>query len=73
MSFLAYCYICEKKVNAALKRKGETERTPEELRFALKTDADVWVGHPGKPGDHEWKLNRQEKDNLLRALERGDI
>jgi hypothetical protein len=73
MAFLAYCYICEKKVNASLKRKGETERTPEEIKLALTDGADVWVGHPGNPGDHEWKLNREEKQNLLRAIERGDI
>jgi hypothetical protein len=73
MSFLAYCYICEKKVNTSLKRKGEKERTPEEIRLALNGGADIWVGHPGNPGNHEWKLNRQEKENLLRAIERGDV
>jgi hypothetical protein len=73
MSFLAYCNICEKKVGASLKRKGETERTLEEIKVALTSGADIWVGHPGSPGDHEWKLNEREKENLLSAIERGEV
>jgi hypothetical protein len=73
MEFQAYCYACERKVTAALKRRGDKSWTLQELKRALRGDEDVRVGHPASPGDHEWKLNRQEKDNLLGFIESGVV
>jgi hypothetical protein len=73
MRYLAYCYSCEAKVATFLKRGGEKNLTLEDLKLALHSNEDVLVGHPASSGDHEWKLNRQEKGNLLGAIERGDV
>jgi len=63
MSFVAYCFRCEKKVTAHTMLDGN------DLLSALRGDTDVEVIHVSNDrGDHRWKLNAQEKTNLLNHL-----
>jgi hypothetical protein len=60
MTFQAYCYVCEKTVHAG------TILSDEDLWQALESGADVEVMHVSDKGDHLWKLNREERANLLK-------
>jgi len=63
MSFVAYCFRCEKKVTAHTMLDGN------DLLSALRGDSGVEVIHVSNDsGDHRWKLNAQEKTNLLNHL-----
>ena len=68
MSFQAYCPYCEKKVTAFTLLGGSA------LERALENDADIDVGHltyDVHEGDHTWKLIRQEKAKLRKAIAEG--
>jgi hypothetical protein len=66
MSFVAYCFRCEKKVTAHTMLDGN------DLLSALRGDTDVEVIHVSDDsGDHRWNLNRGEKDHLLKGIEAG--
>jgi hypothetical protein len=58
MSFVAYCFRCEKKVTA------HTLLDSAKLLIALGNEFDVEV-------DHRWKLNRQEKATLLNHIRKS--
>jgi hypothetical protein len=59
MTFQNYCFKCEKKVPVATRLAGE------ELWQALESGADIEVMHVSEnDGDHFWKLNHDEKENL---------
>jgi len=62
MTFLAYCFACEKRVSAL------TILDEEGLRQAADNDADIEVMHTSDKGDHRWMLNRQEKERLREIL-----
>jgi hypothetical protein len=54
VSFIAYCYRCERKATA------HTKLGDAELLSALTSDAFVEVGHISDgDGDHSWKLNKR--------------
>jgi hypothetical protein len=40
---------------------------------AIGIDGDVEVMHISDSGDHRWKLNRHEKENLRNARAKGSI
>jgi hypothetical protein len=40
---------------------------------ALDRDADIEVMHTTEKGDHRWKLNRYEKENLRKKKAEGSI
>jgi hypothetical protein len=65
MSFVAYCFICEKKVTA------DTLLDAPKLLVALANHYDVEVMHTSDRGDHRWKLNRDEKARLLNHIRRS--
>jgi hypothetical protein len=65
MSFLAYCFRCEKKVTA------HTLLDAAKLLVALGNEFDVEVMHTSDSGDHRWKLNRQEKATLLNHIRKS--
>jgi hypothetical protein len=66
MSFLAYCFACERKVTA------HTLLSADDVLAALNTGDDVEVMHVSDNGDHRWRLNWQEKGNLLQLLQKGN-
>jgi hypothetical protein len=61
MSFVAYCFRCEKKVTA------HTLLDATKLLVALANEYDVEVMHTADSGDHRWKLNRQEKSYIAQS------
>jgi hypothetical protein len=65
MSFVAYCFICEKKVTV------HTLLPAESLLSALSNDDTVEVMHTSQDGDHRWRLNREEKVNLLNHIRKS--
>jgi hypothetical protein len=65
MFFIAYYFRCEKKVSA------HTLLDTAKLLVALANDDDVEVMDPSDDGDHRWKLNRQEKAQLLNRIRRS--
>lgn len=65
MSFLAYCFRCEKKVTA------HTLLDAAKLLVALANEYDVEVMHTSDSGDHRWKLNSQEKAKLLSHIRKS--
>ncbi len=65
MSFVAYCFICEKKVTA------HTLLDAPKLLVALANHYDVEVMHTSDSGDHRWKLNREEKARLLNHIRKS--
>jgi hypothetical protein len=65
MSFLAYCFICEKKVTA------HTLLDAASLLSALSNDDNIEVMHTSENGDHCWRLNREEKVNLLNHIRKS--
>jgi len=65
MFFVVYCFRCEKKVSA------HTLLDAAKLLVALANDDDVEVMHTSSNGDHRWKLNRQEKANLLNHIRKS--
>jgi hypothetical protein len=63
----AFCNLCQSKVSA------ETVLTDDALREALARDEDITVMHvfvdeDGSSGDHIWRLNRQDEENLRKYL-----
>ena len=62
MTVQAYCPYCEKTVSAYTLLGGD------ELRLALDSNGDIQVMHTPGPGDHIWRLNRQEKEHLHSAF-----
>jgi hypothetical protein len=75
VSMLTGCHVCGNQVPLRLKRKGLEEISLEELKLALNSDEDVVAGHlveQQHTPDHEWKLVRQEKKNLLEELLRRE-
>jgi hypothetical protein len=63
MTFLAYCFACEKRVSAL------TILDKEGLRAALVNGASIEVMHTSDKGeDHRWKLNREERERLRKIL-----
>jgi hypothetical protein len=67
MTFQAYCFKCQKKVTAM------TLLDAEELWQALDSDADVEVMHTTEKGDHGWKPNHYEKENLRKQKAKGSL
>jgi hypothetical protein len=67
MLFRAYCFKCEKTVSAFPVSKDE------EFWSAVAENADVEVIHLTNDGDHRWKLNNQEKENLRKTRAKGLI
>jgi hypothetical protein len=68
MAFLAYCPYCEGKVSAS------PVLPQDQLMVALAKDDVVEVVHLTEgTGDHKWKLIKQEKENLRRAIANGLI
>jgi hypothetical protein len=67
MTFLAYCFECSKKVSVM------TILSKEELWQALDGDADIEVMHISEKGDHLWKLNYCEKENLRKRKAEGSV
>jgi hypothetical protein len=65
MSFVAYCFICEKKVTA------HTLLDAAKLLVALANHYDVEVMHTSDSGDHRWKLNREERARLLNHIRKS--
>ena len=65
MTFLAYCSRCEKTVTAM------TLQRREEINSALASDGDITVMHVAENDDHEWKLNRYEREHLRRMIADG--
>jgi hypothetical protein len=65
MSFLAYCFRCEKKVTA------HTLLDAPKLLVALANHYDVEVMHTSDSGGHRWKLNREEKARLLNHIRKS--
>ena len=66
----AFCNICESKVSA------DTTLSDDALRRALDLDEDISVMHvfvdqDDSSADHIWRLNSQERDNLLKYLSSG--
>jgi hypothetical protein len=63
MEFQAYCPYCEKTVTAY------TLLDEVDLKRALDSDRDVETMHTTYGlGDHQWKLIKQEKDNLRSTI-----
>jgi hypothetical protein len=67
MTFQAYCPECEKKVTAITMLDGDV------LWQSLDSGADVEVMHTTEKGDHRWKLNNYEKENLRKKKAEGLI
>jgi hypothetical protein len=65
LSFVAYCFRCEKKVTA------HTLLDAAKLLVALANEYDVEVVHTADSGDHRWKLNQQEKATLLNHIRKS--
>jgi hypothetical protein len=65
MSFVAYCFICEKKVTV------HTLLPADRLLSALSNDDHIEVMHTSENGDHRWRLNREEKVNLLNYIRKS--
>jgi hypothetical protein len=65
MTFQAYCPHCEKKVTAHTLLSGK------EPKAALDNNGEVEVMHTAENGDHAWRLNNQEKENLRNAIAKG--
>jgi hypothetical protein len=65
VSFVAYCFRCEKKVTA------HTLLDAPKLLVALANHYDVEVMHTSDSGDHRWKLNREEKARLLNHIRKS--
>jgi len=66
MTFQAYCFKCEKKVQVATNLDGG------ELWQALDSGADIEVMHVSdNEGDHFWKLNHEEKEHLRGQRAKG--
>jgi len=40
----------------------------DELRSALDSNGEIRVMHRAEKGDHEWKLNNNEKENLRNTI-----
>ena len=63
-----------KLINADCPRCGKTVAasvvglSDEELFLALEGDIDVELMHTVSDGDHIWKLNRYEKEKVLKTL-----
>jgi hypothetical protein len=55
---VGYCYQCANTVNIY------PVGPEEEFWRAVEADQDVEVTHPADGGDHRWKLNHAEKENL---------
>jgi hypothetical protein len=67
MNVQAYCFKCEKTVTAlSILADGE-------FWSAIEKDADIEVMHTADDGDHRWKLNKQEKENLRKTRAEGHI
>lgn len=64
--FRAFCPECKQEVIAypLFTRLGAKE--------ALSTGTDLYVLHT-TDRDHRWALNEQERENLRRRLEAGDV
>ena len=65
MSFVAYCFICEKKVTV------HTLLPAASLLSALSNDDNIEVMHTSEKSDHRWRLNREEKVNLLNHIRKS--
>ena len=66
--FLAECPRCKKKVTT-LPVFGGTE-----LRTALEKEGEVRVAHlTPNEGDHVWTFCKQDKKNLLKAIDQGIV
>ena len=65
ITFQAFCPYCEKTVTTIpiLDR--------DELKSALDRDREIHVMHPAETGDHEWRLNNYEKENLRNVIAKG--
>jgi hypothetical protein len=61
----AYCFKCEKTVSA------HAIQSEKEFWSAIESDGDVEVIHVADDGDHRWKLNRREKENLRNTRAKG--
>jgi hypothetical protein len=60
MLLKSYCFKCEKIVTAHL-----WSMTDEQFWTAIKTDAEIKVGHASEfDGNHCWPLKRHERENL---------
>jgi hypothetical protein len=67
MIYIAYCPECEKKVTAITLLGGDA------LWQSLDSGAEVEVMHTSESGDHRWKLNKYEKENLRKEKAKGSI
>jgi hypothetical protein len=67
MILQAYCPECEKKVTAM------TLFHVDLLWQSLDSGADVEVMHTTEKGDHRWKLNKDERENLRKKKAEGLI
>lgn len=67
MILQAYCPECEKKVTAL------TLLHVDALWQSLDSGADIEVMHTTEKGDHRWKLNKYEKENLCKKKAEGLI
>jgi hypothetical protein len=67
MTFQNYCFECGKTVTVTTLLGGD------ELHKALGSDADIEVMHTAETGDHCWKLNRYERENLRKTQAEGLI
>lgn len=65
MSFVAHCFICEKKVTV------HTFLRVDRLLSALSNDNNIEVMHTAEKGDHRWRLNKEEKLNLLNHIRKS--
>jgi hypothetical protein len=66
MALLAYCPYCERKVHVSTILGGSS------LKDALNNDLDIVVVHVSDDlheGNHTWKLNHYEKENLRNAID----
>jgi len=67
MTFQAYCFECQKKVTAGTMLDGDV------LWQSLNSGADIEVMHITEKGDHRWKLNHYEKENLRKKRADGTV
>jgi hypothetical protein len=67
MILQAYCPECERKVTAM------TLLHVDVLWQSLDSGADIEVMHTTEKGDHRWKLNNYERENLRKKKAEGLI
>ncbi len=66
MLIQSHCFACEKTVHPV-------NLSEDAFWSAIDDDGDVEVMHVSENGDHRWRLNRHEKENLRNARAKGLI